>query len=74
MPKWKVANVYVIRCEHEVEADNEGEAIRRGMDLEDNLDTMRAKYTKTEIVERLEEQWHESSLWTSGSSRTPTPT
>ena len=55
MPKWKVANVYVIRCVHEVEADDENEAIRRGMDQDDDVDRARAKYSHTEVVEPVKE-------------------
>ena len=67
MPTWRVANVYIIRCVHEVEAPNEEEAIRRGMDQKDGLEAtvpgrspgqrlgIRAKYSYTELEEPIEE-------------------
>lgn len=67
MPRWRVANVYIIRCVHEIEAPDEKEAIRRGMDQEDGLEAtvrgryrgqrrgIRAKYSHTELEEPIEE-------------------
>jgi hypothetical protein len=56
MPKFRVANVYIIRCVHEVEADNDQQAIERGMDQEDELDTARAKYAHTYVIEEIKEE------------------
>jgi hypothetical protein len=68
MPKFRVANVYVIRCVHEIEADNDQQAIEKCMDLDDGLEAtvsgrypgqrlgIRAKYGHTYIVEEIKEE------------------
>lgn len=56
MPRWLVANSYIISCEHEVEAADEEEAINLCRDIEDNLDTFAAEYCDTHVVQSPEEE------------------
>ena len=56
MPKWIVANVYVIRCGHEIEAPDEEIAVLMCLDADDDLDTQTAEYWKTVIVQEPEKE------------------